>query len=77
MKFEKFYAESAINAVEKAVAETKFSDSASIETLQRTIALHLQSMMDAASGPILDYEMMIKLNTLYQSCEIIRKNLRG
>ena len=77
MKFEKFYTDAAIINIEKAIKETKFSDLASIDTLQRTIALQLQALMDAAAGPIIDYEVLNKINTLYQSIEIIRKSLRG
>lgn len=77
MDYKKFYADCAIANIELAVKETKFSDAASIKILQRGIALQLQSLLDAASDPIINYELINKLNALYQSCEIILKTLRG
>ena len=75
MKFEKFYTKSINIDIEKWIKDTNFYDPYSIRILQHTISMNIQSMLGALD-PIIDFELLGKLNTLYKSCEIILERMK-
>ena len=73
MKFEKFYADNTIAHAENCIKECgNWNDKEQIALVKRAIALDIQSMIGAAN-PVLDYEALQKLTTLYASVKAVEE----
>lgn len=73
MKFEKFYTDNAITHAENCIKEcSEWNDKDEIALVKRAIANDIMVLIGAAN-PIIDYEALNKLNTLYASVKAVEE----